>query len=50
METYNNTLCVTHAELLDGIITSANLKNLLRADRGSRVQVVRSGGNGRTAL
>ena len=47
METINGTLCISHEELTGRIITTANLKNLVR--RGQVRQVVK-GGNGRQAF
>lgn len=47
METYNGTACLTFEELTGRIITTANLKALVRK---GQVQQVRKGGNGRTAL
>ncbi len=47
METVNGTICISHAELTGRIITTANLKALVR--RG-KIKQIRRGGNGRTAL
>lgn len=40
MEMYNNALCISHAELTDGIMTACNVKNLQR--RGQLKQVRRA--------
>lgn len=47
MEIINGKICISHAELTGRIITTANLNNLVR--RG-KIERVRRGGNGRTAL
>lgn len=47
MEIINGKICISHAELTGRIITTANLKALMR--KGQVVQI-RKGGNGRTAL
>ncbi len=47
METYNNTLCISHAELTDGIISEANLMRLCKKEQ---VQRVRRGCYGTPAL
>lgn len=38
MEYYNNTLCISHAELTDGILTESNLKALRNRGRLQQVQ------------
>lgn len=51
MEMWNGKIGISHADLMrHEIITPANLKNLLRADRGSRLRVLRRGCNCTTAL
>ncbi len=47
METINGTICISHAELTGRIITTSNLKALVRK---GQVQQVRKGGNGCEAL
>ena len=47
METVNGTICISHAELTGRIITTANLKALVRK---GQVKQVQRGGNGREAL
>ncbi|MBD5231824.1 MAG: hypothetical protein HDS66_06710 [Bacteroidales bacterium] len=47
METVNGTICISHAELTGRIITTANLKALVRK---GQVKQVQKGGNGREAL
>ena len=47
METVNGTRCISHAELTGRIITTANLKALVRK---GQVKQVQKGGNGREAL
>ena len=47
METVNGTICISHAELTGRIITTANLKALVRK---GQVKQVQKGGNGRVAL
>lgn len=47
METVNGTICISFEELTGRIITTANLKALVRKNQ---VTQVRKGGNGRTAL
>lgn len=47
METVNRTICISYSELTGRIITTANLKALVR--RG-QVKQVQKGGNGREAL
>lgn len=47
MEIINNTICISHAELTGRIITTANLKALVRK---GQVKQVQKGGNGREAL
>jgi len=47
METYNNTLCISHTELTSGIM-SASMVKYLRS--GGRLKQARKGGNGREAL
>ena len=51
MEMWNGKIGISHADLMrHEIITPANLKNLLRADRGSRLRVLRRGCNCTPAL
>lgn len=47
MEIFNKKVCISHKELTESIITTSNLKALVR--RG-KIERVRRGGNGRTAL
>lgn len=47
MEIINGTICISFEELTGSVITTANLKALVRK---GQVQQVRKGGNGRTAL
>lgn len=47
METVNGTICISFEELTGRVITTANLKALVRK---GQVTQVRKGGNGRTAL
>lgn len=47
MEIINKTICISYTELINGIITPASLKALVR--RG-KINQTRRGGNGRTAL
>ena len=47
METINGQVCISHAELTGRIITTSNLKALVRK---GQVQQVQKGGNGRAAL
>ena len=47
MENVNGVMCISHSELTGRVITTANLKNLVR--RGQVRQVTR-GCNGREAL
>ena len=47
METVNGTICISHAELTGRIITTANLKALVRK---GQVKQMQKGGNGRVAL
>lgn len=47
MEIYGDTLCISHAELTDGIMTNAALMHACQRDSGLRV---RRGCNGRQAL
>lgn len=47
MEIFNEKVCISHEELTESIITTSNLKALVR--RG-KVERARRGGNGRTAL
>lgn len=47
MEIINNTVCISYAELTGRIITTANLKALVRKGQVKRMQ---KGGNGREAL
>ncbi len=39
MEYHNDTLCISHAELTDGILTASNLRKLV--ERGKTTQVQR---------
>lgn len=47
MEIINGKICLSHAELTGRIITTSNLKALVRK---KQVVQVRKGGNGRSAL
>lgn len=47
METVKGTICISYSELTGGIITASNLKAMVR--RG-KINQIRRGGNGRTAL
>lgn len=38
MEVYNNTLCISHSELTDGILTSTNLRKLVERGKAQQVQ------------
>lgn len=38
MEYHNNTLCISHAELTDGILTSTNLRKLVERGKAQQVQ------------
>ena len=47
MEMYANTLCISHSELVEGVMTASNLKVLRHRGRIRQLQL---GGNGREAL